>query len=58
MLELGMKSCEVAGAADLTETDLRYFALLNHDPQTLERLAVALGWPPDHLNEWWSAAEW
>ena len=35
MRELGMTMGELAGTADVSETTLRYFGLLNHDPQTL-----------------------
>jgi hypothetical protein len=57
MRELGMTMGELAGTADVSETTLRYFGLISHDPQTLERLSVALGWPPDHVAQLWDGPE-
>lgn len=57
MRELGMTMGELAGTADVSETTLRYFGLLSHDPQTLERLSVALGWPHDLVAQLWDGPE-
>jgi hypothetical protein len=57
MRELGMTMGELAGAADVSETTLRYFGLLSHNPQTLERLSVALRWLRDHVAWLWDGAE-
>jgi hypothetical protein len=32
---------------------VRNFGVLAHDRETLERLSVALDWPPDNLRELW-----
>jgi hypothetical protein len=55
MRQLGMSTGDLASAADVSETTLRYFGLLSHDPQTLERLSAALGWPRDHVARLWDA---
>lgn len=57
MRELGMTTRDLASMADMSEAALRHFGLLGHDPQTLERLAVALGWPRDHVARLWGGAE-
>jgi len=56
MRQLGMSPGDLASAAGVPETTLRYFGLLSHDPQTLERLSAALGWPRDHVARLWDAS--
>jgi hypothetical protein len=53
MRQLGMTCGELAQEAGMTEGTLRYFGLLGHDPQTLQRLSAALGWPRDHIVRRW-----
>ena len=55
--ELGITMEELAGTANVSETTLRHFGLLSHDPQTLERLSAALGWPRDQLARLWNVSE-
>jgi hypothetical protein len=40
---------DLASTADVPETTLRYFGLLSHDPETLQRLSAAIGWHRDHV---------
>lgn len=49
--ELGIIPAELADRAGVSQSTVRYFGLLPHDQGTLERLSVALGWPPNHLRE-------
>jgi hypothetical protein len=54
MWELGMKYAgELGDKAGVDYVTVRYFGLLSHDRETLERLSVALDWPPDHLWKLW-----
>lgn len=54
MRELGMEhAAELADRAGVDSTTVRYFGLLAHDRETLERLSVALGWPSSRLPELW-----
>jgi transcriptional regulator with XRE-family HTH domain len=55
--ELGLTAAELADRAGVPYTTLRYFGLLSHDRQTLERLSVALDWPPEHLWDLWHGQE-
>ena len=57
MRQLGISTEDLAATADVPETTLRYFGLLSHDPQTLERLSAALGWPRDYVARLWDGAE-
>ena len=51
--ELGITARDLADRADVDYSTVRYFGLLAHDEATLERLSVALDWPPDHLRRLW-----
>jgi hypothetical protein len=51
--ELGTTPDELADKAGVPRGTVKYFGLLSHDQQTLERLSVALDWPPCHLRELW-----
>jgi hypothetical protein len=53
MRELSMTAADLADKAGVSPGTLRYFGLYRHDRETLERLSVALGWPPDHLRKLW-----
>ena len=54
MRELGMKhAAELADRAGVDYTTVGYFGLLSHDRETLERLSIALDWPPNRLPELW-----
>jgi hypothetical protein len=54
MWELGMKYAgELADKARVDHVTVRYFGLLSHDRETLERLSVALDWPSSCLAELW-----
>jgi hypothetical protein len=55
--ELGITAAELADRAGVPFTTVKYFGLLSHDRQTLERLSVALDWPPEHLRDLWDAQE-
>ena len=44
---------ELGDKAGVDYVTVRYFGLLSHDRETLERLSVALDWPPDHLWKLW-----
>ena len=55
--ELGITAAELADRAGVPLTTVRYFGLLSHDRETLERLSVALGWPPEHLRDLWDGQE-
>ena len=57
MRELGVTAADLAGRAGIPETTLRYFGLLSHDQDTLERLSEALDWPPGHLPELWESLD-
>lgn len=46
-------AAELADRAGVDSTTVRYFGLLAHDRETLERLSVALGWPSSRLPELW-----
>lgn len=51
--ELGITAADLADRAGVSADTLTYFGLLAHDGETLERLSVALDWPPGHLPELW-----
>jgi hypothetical protein len=53
MRELGYTAAELADRAGVSYLTVKYFGLLPHDQDTLERLSVALGWPPGNLRELW-----
>jgi hypothetical protein len=53
MRELDITAAELADRAGVSRGTVRSFGLLSHDWDTLERLSVTLGWPPDHLRELW-----
>jgi hypothetical protein len=53
MLELGLTVAELADRAGVSYGTVRWFGLLAHDRDALERLSVALDWPPGHLWELW-----
>jgi hypothetical protein len=55
--ELGITAAELADRAGVPFTTVSYFGLLSHDRQTLERLSVALNWPPEHLRDLWDGQE-
>jgi hypothetical protein len=58
MRELGIKTAhELSWRARVPESEVRYFGLLSHDRETLERLSVTLDWPPGHLLELWSGGQ-
>jgi hypothetical protein len=56
MRQLGITRGDLASEAGISEITLRYFGLLSHDLQTLERLSAALGWPRDHIARLWGGA--
>lgn len=47
--ELCLRTCELEGKAGVSWATLKYFGMLPHTRETLERLSVALEWAPDHL---------
>jgi hypothetical protein len=47
--ELSLRTSELEGKAGVSWTTLKYFGMLPHTRETLQRLSVALEWPPDHL---------
>jgi hypothetical protein len=49
--ELGITPDELADRAQVPRVTVRYFGLLFHDQQTLERLSAVLEWPPGRLQE-------
>jgi hypothetical protein len=53
MRELEITTRDLATTADVPEATPKYFVLLSRDPQTLERLSAALGWPRDHVARLW-----
>jgi len=58
MRELGMEhAAELADRAGVDCATVRYFGLLAHDRETLERLSVALDWPRSHLPELWGGGQ-
>ncbi|MGH3280608.1 MAG: hypothetical protein ACRDNW_15910 [Trebonia sp.] len=57
MRELGITVPDLADRAGVAHGTVRYFGLLPHDHDTLERLSVALGWPPSHLGELWESPD-
>jgi hypothetical protein len=57
LLELGMTAAELADRAGVPSTTIRYFGLLSHNRETLERLSVALGWPSGCLRDLWQGRE-
>jgi hypothetical protein len=46
-----MRPRELADNSGVPYETVRYFGMLDHDPQTLEQLSAALEWPPSHLRE-------
>lgn len=54
MRELDITAADLADRAEVSFGTVRYFGLLAHDRETLERLSVALEWPPDHLPKLWA----
>ena len=58
MWELGIRTAnELSGMAEVSYTTVRYFGFLSHDRETLERLSVALDWPPGHLPALWGGGQ-
>ena len=57
MRELDITARELADRAEVTYGTVRHFGLLPHDQATLERLSVALDWPPDHLRKLWNGEQ-
>jgi hypothetical protein len=55
--ELGITAADLADRAEVSAGTLRYFGLLAHERETLERLSVALDWPPGHLPELWDGEQ-
>jgi hypothetical protein len=55
--ELGITAADLADRAGVSHGTVRYLGLLPHDQDTLERLSVALGWPPSHLRELWETLD-
>jgi hypothetical protein len=53
MRELDYTPAELADRAGVSYLTVKYFGFLLHDQDTLERLSVALDWPPDKLREIW-----
>ena len=53
MRELTMTAADLADKAGVSSGTVRYFGICRHDRETLERLSVALDWPPDHLRKLW-----
>jgi hypothetical protein len=53
MRELGIRAAELSDRAGVPYGTVRHFGLLAHDRETLERLSVALDWPPDKLRKLW-----
>jgi hypothetical protein len=53
MRELGITAADLSDRAGVPFGAVRNFRLLAHDRETLERLSVALDWPPDNLRELW-----
>ena len=49
MRQLGMEAQELADKASVPYTTVKYFGLLSHDAQHLERLPAALDWPDDRI---------
>jgi hypothetical protein len=47
--ELGITASDLADRAEVSFGTVTHLAFLAHDRDTLERLSVALDWPPDHL---------
>ena len=58
MWELGMKRvAELADKAGVDYSTVRYFGMLSHDRGTIERLSMALDWPPGHLRKLWDGEQ-
>ena len=53
MRELAMTAADLADRAGVSPGTVRYFGTCPHDQETLERLSVALDWPPGHLRKLW-----
>ena len=51
--EIGITAIDLADRAEVPFGIVRHFGLQPHDRETLERLSVALEWPPGHLRELW-----
>lgn len=51
MHELGVTVADLADRAGVPYSTVRYFGMLTHDRETLERLSLVLDWPPHHLWE-------
>jgi hypothetical protein len=51
MRELDLTVDDLAGSAGVPPGDIRHFGMVRHSRAELERLSVALGWPPGHLPE-------
>lgn len=49
MRELGITATELVDKTGVPYTTVKYFGMLPHDRETLERLSMALDWPPQHL---------
>jgi hypothetical protein len=59
MRELGMaRARELADKADVSFGVVRYLALIRPAPHELERLSVALKWPPRYLADLWARRGW
>ena len=52
MEELGIAAADLAGRAEVSFGTVTYLGFLTHDRETLERLSVALDWPPDRPDLW------
>lgn len=52
-----MTAAELADKAEVSAGTLKYFGLIAHDGETLERLSVALDWPPRRLLDLWDGEQ-
>jgi hypothetical protein len=57
MGELGITVADLADRAEVSFGTVTYLAFLVHDRETLERLSVALDWPPDQLPNIWGGEQ-
>jgi hypothetical protein len=57
MRELGISADDLADRAGLPRSAVRHFGLCPHSQADLQRLSVALDWPPNHLGALWGSPE-
>jgi hypothetical protein len=55
--ELGISADELADRAGLSRSAVRHFGLCPHSRSDLERISVALDWPPNHLEALYGSPE-